>query len=144
MLSGLSQWWTTCKTVQKEFRETINWWAFKNNAILVRCTQLMTARWLLNEIMDEMGEVNCGRLADCFKIIIRNLLTEPQVIIVDEVDYLAIDSMYEKGPWYRQHYIWFRLSLWKFVWYDEIYGFFRINRRRKRKGISPECWKVYF
>jgi hypothetical protein len=39
-----------------------------------------------------MGEVNCGRLADCFKIIIRNLLTEPQVIIVDEVDYLAIDS----------------------------------------------------
>lgn len=72
--------------------QTINWWAFKNNAILVRCTQLMTARWLLNEIMDEMGEVNCGRLADCFKIIIRNLLTEPQVIIVDEVDYLAIDS----------------------------------------------------
>ena len=73
--------------------QTINWWAFKNNAILVRCTQLMTARWLLNEIMDEMGEVNCGRLADCFKIIIRNLLTEPQVIIVDEVDYLAIDSV---------------------------------------------------
>lgn len=72
--------------------QTINWWAFKNKAILVRCTQLMTARWLLNEIMDEMGEVNCGRLADCFKIIIRNLLTEPQVIIVDEVDYLAIDS----------------------------------------------------
>ncbi len=72
--------------------QTINWWAFKNNAILVRCTQLMTARWLLNEIMDEMGEVNCGRLADGFKIIIRNLLTEPQVIIVDEVDYLAIDS----------------------------------------------------
>ena len=68
--------------------QTINWWAFKNNAILVRCTQLMTARWLLNEIMDEMGEDNCGRLADCFKIIIRNLLTEPQVIIVDEVDYL--------------------------------------------------------
>ena len=28
----------------------------------------MTARWLLNEIMDEMGEVNCGRLADCFKM----------------------------------------------------------------------------
>ena len=49
-------------------------------------------RWLLNEIIDEMGEVNCGQLADCFKIIIRNLLTEPQVIIVDEVDYLAIDS----------------------------------------------------
>lgn len=72
--------------------QAINWWAFKNNAILVRCTQLMTARWLLNEIMDEMGEVSCGRMADCFKIIVRNLLTEPQVIIIDEVDYLTIDS----------------------------------------------------
>lgn len=72
--------------------QAINWWAFKNNAILARYTQLMTARWLLNEIMDEMGEVNCGRLADSFKIIIRNLLTEPQVIIIDEVDYLSINS----------------------------------------------------
>ena len=26
--------------------QTINWWAFKNDAILVRCTQLMTAKWL--------------------------------------------------------------------------------------------------
>lgn len=72
--------------------QTINWWAFKNNAILIRCTQLMTARWLLNEILDEMGEISCIRLSDCFKIIVRNLLTDPQVIIVDEVDYLTIDS----------------------------------------------------
>ena len=72
--------------------QTINWWAYKNDAILIRCTQLMTARWLLNEILDEMGELNCGRLADCFKVIVRNLITEPRVLIVDEIDYLTIDS----------------------------------------------------
>ena len=37
--------------------QTINWWAFKNDAILVRCTQLMTAKWLLNEILDYMTEI---------------------------------------------------------------------------------------
>ena len=50
--------------------QAINWWAYKNDALLVRCTQLMSARWLLNEILDEMGEVRCGRLADSFKIIV--------------------------------------------------------------------------
>lgn len=72
--------------------QTINWWAYKNNAILVRCTQLMTARWLLNEILDEMGELNCSKLADCFKVIVRNLITEPQILIIDEIDYLTVDS----------------------------------------------------
>ena len=72
--------------------QAINWWAYKNDALLVRCTQLMSARWLLNEILDEMGEVRCGRLADSFKIIVRNFITNPQILIVDEIDYLTIDS----------------------------------------------------
>ena len=72
--------------------QAINWWAYKNDALLVRCTQLMSARWLLNEILDEMGEVRCGRLADSFKIIVRNFITNPQILIVDEIDYLAMDS----------------------------------------------------
>lgn len=72
--------------------QAINWWTFKNNAILVRCTQLMGARWLLTEILDEMGEISSHRLADCFKVVVRNLLLNPRVIIVDEIDYLTIDS----------------------------------------------------
>lgn len=72
--------------------QTINWWAFKNNAILVRCTQLMTARWLLTEILDEMGELSGYKISDCFKLVVRNLLVNPQIIIVDEVDYLTVDS----------------------------------------------------
>ena len=72
--------------------QTINWWAFKNNAILVRCTQLMSAKWLLTEILDSMNELKSYTTADCFKLVIRNLIINPQVIIVDEIDYLTIDS----------------------------------------------------
>lgn len=72
--------------------QTINWWAFKNNAILVRCTQLMSARWLLSEILEEMGEIYGYKISDCFKLVVRNLLVNPQIIIIDEVDYLTIDS----------------------------------------------------
>ena len=72
--------------------QTINWWAFKNNAILVRCTQLMSARWLLSEILEEMGEIYGYKISDCFKLVVRNLLVNPQIIIIDDVDYLTVDS----------------------------------------------------
>ena len=52
----------------------VNWWAVKNDAILVRCTQLMTAKWLLSEILECMNEVRCFTVADCFKMVIRNLI----------------------------------------------------------------------
>lgn len=70
----------------------INWWAFKNDAILVRCTQLMTAKWLLTEILDYMSEIKPYSISDCFNEVIRNLLISPKVLIVDEIDYLTIDS----------------------------------------------------
>lgn len=72
--------------------QTINWWAFKNDALLVRCTKLMTSKWLLTEILSEMDEIIPYRIADCFNLVIRNLIQNPQVLIVDEIDYLAIDS----------------------------------------------------
>ena len=72
--------------------QTINWWALKNDAILVRCTQLMSARWLLTEILDEMGEIASSRISDCFNLIIKNLITNPQILIIDEIDYLTIDT----------------------------------------------------
>ena len=36
------------------------------------------------------------------------------------------------------------LDFVKSVTTDEIYEFFRVNWRRKRKGISLECRKIYF
>ena len=72
--------------------QTINWWAFKNDAILVRCTQLMAAKWLLNEILDYMTEIKPYYTSDCFNAVVRNLILNPKVLIVDEIDYLTIDS----------------------------------------------------
>lgn len=72
--------------------QAINWWAFKNDAIIVRCTQLITAKWLLTEILDYMSEIKPYSVSDCFNEVIRNLLITPRVLIVDEIDYLTIDS----------------------------------------------------
>jgi len=72
--------------------QTINWWAFKNNAILVRCTQLMTAKWLLLEILDYMSELKPYTTEACFNLVVRNLILNPKVLIIDEIDYLTIDS----------------------------------------------------
>ena len=72
--------------------QTINRWAFKNDAILVRYTQLMTAKWLLNEILDYMTEIKPDYTSDCFNAVVRNLILNPKVLIVDEIDYLTIDS----------------------------------------------------
>lgn len=52
----------------------------------------MTARWLLNEILESMNEVRSFTVADCFKMVIRNLIIHPQVLIIDEIDYLTVDS----------------------------------------------------
>ena len=72
--------------------QAINWWAFKNDAILIRCNQQMTSRWLLGEILDNMGEIPSYTTSDCFNQVIKNLLIKPQAIMVDEIDYLTIDS----------------------------------------------------
>lgn len=72
--------------------QTINWWAFNNDAILIRSTQLMTPRWLLNEILDSMGEMGYYKTSDCFNLIVRNLIINPRILIIDEIDYLTIDS----------------------------------------------------
>ena len=72
--------------------QTINWWAFKNDAILVRCNQMMTARWLLKEILDYMSEIKPYTISESFNEVIRNLILNPRVLIVDEIDYLTMES----------------------------------------------------
>ena len=72
--------------------QTIKWWAFKNDAILIRCNQMMSARWLLKEILDYMSEIKPYSISDAFDEVIRNLIQTPRVLIVDEVDYLTMDK----------------------------------------------------
>ena len=72
--------------------QAIKWWAFKNDVILIRCNQMMSARWLLKEILDYMSEIKPYSISDSFDEVIRNLILTPRVLIVDEVDYLTMDK----------------------------------------------------
>lgn len=68
--------------------QAILWWATNNDAIYVRCNNMMSGRWFLSEIAEEMGEIPYYSSANLFKQIELKLKQEPKIIIVDEVDYL--------------------------------------------------------
>jgi len=72
--------------------QAILWWAAQNDAVFIRCTNLMSGRWLLEEIVEELGEVPYYKSSDLFKQCIRQLKEEPRAIIFDEIDYLTGDS----------------------------------------------------
>ncbi len=65
------------------------WWAANNDAIFVSAIQVSTPRSLLEEIVKEMGEVPLFRSSDLFEQVVKNLIKEPRVLIVDEIDYLT-------------------------------------------------------
>ena len=70
----------------------ITWWALQNDAVLIRSTNLMSARWLLEELVHELGEIPYTKYSDLFNQAIDQLIKRPRIIIVDETDYLTIDS----------------------------------------------------
>ncbi len=61
------------------------------DAIYVRATNSMTPKWLLEEIAKELDEIPRFYTADIFRQCINALKTKPQMIIVDEIDYLLAD-----------------------------------------------------
>jgi len=70
----------------------IMWWAMQNDAVFVRCTNTMTSKWLLEELAEELGEIPYARTPDIFNQVISQLIKQPRILIVDEIDYLATDS----------------------------------------------------
>ena len=52
----------------------------------------MSARWLLEEIVEELGEIPYNKFSDIFNQVVAQLIKTPKTIIVDETDYLTIDS----------------------------------------------------
>ena len=68
--------------------QTALWLACKYDAIYLRATNLMTGRWLLEEIAKEMDEIPRYLTSDNFNLIVQKLKQKPQLIIVDEIDYL--------------------------------------------------------
>ncbi len=72
--------------------QTLLWWATQNNAVYIRCNHMMSSRWLLSEIAEELDEIPYYNSADLFKQIETKLKQEPRIIIVDEIDYLLSNS----------------------------------------------------
>ena len=68
--------------------QTALWLACKYDSIYLRATNLMTGRWLLEEIAKEMDEIPRYLTSDNFNLIVQKLKQKPQLIIVDEIDYL--------------------------------------------------------
>lgn len=68
--------------------QTALWLACKYNGIYLRASNLMTGRWLLEEIVNELGEIPRFLTSDNFNIVVKKLKQNPQVIFIDEIDYL--------------------------------------------------------
>lgn len=68
--------------------QTALWLACKYDGIYLRASNLMTGRWLLEEIVKELDEIPKFLTSDNFNIVVKKLKKNPQVIFIDEIDYL--------------------------------------------------------
>ena len=68
--------------------QTALWLACKYDAVYLRATNLMTGRWLLEELVKEIDETPRFLTADNFNLLCKKLKQEPKLIIIDEIDYL--------------------------------------------------------
>lgn len=68
--------------------QTALWLACKYDGIYIRASNLMTSRWLVEEIVREMDELPRYLTSDNFNVVISKLMQKPKIIFVDEIDYL--------------------------------------------------------
>ena len=68
--------------------QTTLWLACKYDGIYLRASNLMTGRWLLEEMVKELDEIPRFLTSDNFNIVVKKLKQNPQVIFIDEIDYL--------------------------------------------------------
>jgi len=68
--------------------QTALWIACKYDGIYLRASNLMTGRWLLEEMVKELDEIPRFLTSDNFNIVVKKLKKNPQVIFIDEIDYL--------------------------------------------------------
>lgn len=68
--------------------QTALWLACKYDGIYLRASNLMTGRWLLEEMVKELDEIPRFLTSDNFNIVVKKLKKNPQIIFIDEIDYL--------------------------------------------------------
>ena len=68
--------------------QTALWLTCKYDGIYLRASNLMTGRWLLDEMVKELDEIPRFLTSDNFNVVVKKLKQNPQVIFIDEIDYL--------------------------------------------------------
>ena len=68
--------------------QTALWLACKYDGIYLRASNLMTGRWLLEEMVKELDEIPRFLTSDNFNIVVKKLKQNQQLIFIDEIDYL--------------------------------------------------------
>lgn len=68
--------------------QTALWLACKYDGVYLRATNLMTGRWLLEELVKELDEIPRFLTSDNFNIVVKKLKQNPKTIFIDEIDYL--------------------------------------------------------
>lgn len=68
--------------------QTALWLACKYDGIYLRASNLMTGRWLLEEMIKELDEIPRFLSSDNFNVVVKKLKQNPQIIFIDEIDYL--------------------------------------------------------
>ena len=68
--------------------QTALWLACKYDGVYLRASNLMTGRWLLEEMVKELDEIPRFLTSDNFNIVVKKLKQNPQVFFIDEIDYL--------------------------------------------------------
>lgn len=68
--------------------QTAVWWSTRNDAVYVRAQNNMTSHGILEKVVEELGEGPSKKTSDLMKQCISHLRLKPQVIVIDEVDYL--------------------------------------------------------
>lgn len=71
---------------------TILWWALKQDAILITAKNGMSRKWLLCDIVRELGEAPFWTTEELFNQAVSKIIENPRMLIVDEVDYLTKNS----------------------------------------------------
>ena len=68
--------------------QTDLWLACKYDGVYLRASNLMTGRWLLEELVKELDEIPRYLTSDNFNLVVKKLKQKPQIIFIDEIDYL--------------------------------------------------------
>lgn len=68
--------------------QTALWLACKYDGIYLRASNLMTGRWLLEELVKELDDIPRFLTSDNFNLVVKKLKQNPKTIFIDEIDYL--------------------------------------------------------